>query len=40
MFGVGVTEAIILGVICFVPVVAVVAGIIVVATRKKDSGND
>jgi hypothetical protein len=40
MFGIGFTEAIILGVVCFLPVVGGIAAIIVLATQKKDSGND
>jgi hypothetical protein len=40
MFGIGITEAIILGVICFLPVIGGIAAIVVLATRKKDSGDD
>jgi hypothetical protein len=41
MFGIGVTEVIILGFVCLVPVVVGVAAVIIVlATKNKGPGND
>ena len=40
MFGIGVTEAIILGVVCLLPTIGAVAAVIVLMTKQKDSNED
>jgi hypothetical protein len=40
MFGIGITEAIILGVVCLLPVIGGIAAVIVLTTQKKDSNKD
>jgi uncharacterized membrane protein YgaE (UPF0421/DUF939 family) len=40
MFGIGVTEAIILSVVCLLPVIGGIAAVIVLTTQKKDHNKD
>jgi hypothetical protein len=40
MFGYGVVEAVIVGVVCLLPAIGAVAAVIVLMTQKKDSNKD
>jgi hypothetical protein len=40
MMGIGLTEMIILGLICFLPVATGIVALVVVTTKKKDSNNE